>query len=843
MLYVDSIVIHNIKSFKHATIKFGRGFNCIAGPNGSGKSSICDSLLFALGESSLKRMRVSNSISLINDGAKAREEDGMKKAYVKISFKGDQELDVYKSIKSNGGITYKLNDKRITRQEMLDVLSASNCEINDTNTIMQKEVGTLVGLTPKERRELIDVAAGIKDFNDKKNNAMKELEKVEMKINEAQIQLNERSGFLNELEKEKKDAERYIELSNSIKSLSFSILKAREADLTADYERSADRLKTSQDAKVKLDIELKKIDVETEALSVERQKLAAKLNAGSIEMGSTNKLIEEASKEVAVKNTQLSSMTEKLKELEAKAAEMKADSEKIGKDNEAAKVELQSLAKELEKKLEIVGNTDIDSLGEESEALAKYGENQKMLDDLDILLIRSNEIYGNRSFERSALEKDVADFRADFDSASAELKTTEEAISRANGKVSELKAEAEKRTKAIDQKAKEASALNAQNDKLLTESIELREQMAMLGRESDKGASALKKGIESGFFGRAYELCSYDEKYALAIQAAAGGRFSYFVVDSAETASAAIKILKQKSLGRASFIPLEEITVRQTADEKKLVPLLKQIKYDKQFGKAFEFIFSNTYIVASIEEAKKVGIGRYRYVTLEGELVEPSGIISGGSTKAFQSPAAIEAKMKRVEEEKARLSSSLEALNKEMESIRKEIGTMQTEELNQTIELRHLVASRDSLTAKAKAASKSMAVIEQKLKEVSKEAEEALGKKKSAEERMEALRAENKSIYDATNKPGKSKKRISKEELARIKQAREDSEAMKIRIATVQNSSEMWDKRLAEIKEEMAKGAAEAKQLKAKASQTQKDIDESTTRLKELQEKIKGHDS
>ncbi|MDE1833535.1 MAG: chromosome segregation protein SMC [Candidatus Micrarchaeota archaeon] len=844
MLYVDSIVIHNIKSFKHATIKFGRGFNCIAGPNGSGKSSICDSLLFALGESSLKRMRVTNSVSLINDSARAKPEDGFKKAYVKVNFKGDQEIEAYKSIKSNGSITYRLNGKRVTRQEMLDVLTMGNCDINDTNTIMQKEVGTLVGLTPKERRELIDVAAGIKEFNDKKNNALKELEKVEQRINEAQIQLSERAGFLSELEKEKRDAERYMELSNTIKSLTFSILKARETELTSEYERSAERLKSNGDAKVKLDIELKKIDVETEALSVERQKLSAKLNAGSIEMGSTNKMIEEASREMAVKNTQLSSMTEKMRELESKNSGLKADSERIAADNKSGRSELDALSKELEKRLAIVGSTDIEAMGEESEMLARYGENQKLIDELEIQLTRLNELYNSRIYERSSLEREEAGIRAEFDASSAELRDTESAMSKANSKVAELKGEIEKRTKLMDQRSDEASGLNARNDKLLTESIELREQMALLGRESDKGAAALKSGIKSGFFGRAYELCSYDEKYAIAIQAAAGARFNYFVVDSAETANSAIRILKQKSLGRASFIPLEEIVVRSNTEEKKLVPLLKQVRYDRQFAKAFDFIFSNTYIVEGIDEAKRVGIGRYRYVTLEGELVEPSGIISGGSTRMIQSPAVIEAKMRRVEEEKAEIAASLGKLNRDMESIRREIGALQTEEINQSIELKHLAATKDSLATKSKAASKSIALIEQKLKEAAKDAEEAVSKRAPVEERMARLREENKGIYDATSqKDGKKRKRISKEELAGIKQAREESEQIKIRIATLQNSSEMWDKRLAEIKEEMSRNTAEMRQLKSRTGEMQKELDEGSARLKELQEKIRGHDS
>jgi chromosome segregation ATPase len=100
MLYLDELVIHNFKSFKHSAIKFNQGFNCIVGPNGSGKSNICDSLLFALGETSLKRMRVGTSAQLINSSSKPAKDDDVRRAYVRVRFAGDKNVEVTRSIKS-----------------------------------------------------------------------------------------------------------------------------------------------------------------------------------------------------------------------------------------------------------------------------------------------------------------------------------------------------------------------------------------------------------------------------------------------------------------------------------------------------------------------------------------------------------------------------------------------------------------------------------------------------------------------------------------------------------------------------------------------------------------------
>ena len=249
MQYIDKIIIHNFKSFKHANIKFSKGFTCIAGPNGSGKSNICDALLFALGETSLKRMRVNSATHLISDFA-PKNDEGLR-TYVKIFFSGDTELEVLRAIRSDK-VIYKVNGKRVKRQDMIGTLRENGCDVNYTNTITQGEISQLLELNPKERRELIDIASGIKEFDIKKSDAIKELEKVENKIANARILYNERYGFLEELKKEKEQAERYINLSNTVKCINYTLLKLREETLSKNYEKAV--------SDYKMNVNLKKRD-------------------------------------------------------------------------------------------------------------------------------------------------------------------------------------------------------------------------------------------------------------------------------------------------------------------------------------------------------------------------------------------------------------------------------------------------------------------------------------------------------------------------------------------------------------------------------------------------------
>ena len=112
--------------------------------------------------------------------------------------------------------------------------------------------------------------------------------------------------------------------------------------------------------------------------------------------------------------------------------------------------------------------------------------------------------------------------------------------------------------------------------------------------------------------------------------AAAGSRLNYFVVDSAEVAEKAIELMKAKKLGRAAFIPLADIMLNERQPNPKFDALISHVEYDDRYAKAFRYIFSDTYLVDSIGDAKKAGFGKGRFVTYGGELVETSGIISGG---------------------------------------------------------------------------------------------------------------------------------------------------------------------------------------------------------------------
>ena len=375
------------------------------------------------------------------------------------------------------------------------------------------------------------------------------------------------------------------------------------------------------------------------------------------------------------------------------------------------------------------------------------------------------------------------------------------------------------------------------------DNVNLREQLASIGHSSDRSAETLGRSIKEGFYGRAYELCSYDDKFSTAVQAAAGQRMNYFVVDSSETASRAIKLLKEKSLGRASFIPIEDMQVKPTAAVKGLKPFIENVKFDKRYGAAFDYIFSNTYLVDSIEAAKKAGMGSCRFVTLEGELIEQSGVITGGTMRVTQSPALLESKLRKLEDEKKAANGRLYELNIEADSIRKKLASYQTEEANRSNEIRHLQQQVDGINGEIDSGKKELASMESKLAQMKVEFERLKTERDKVEAGISALRLENEKLYSTKTVQQHKGKQQPSGATQDAKALREEAEGLKIRIATMTKENEIRAGRIGEIEEETGKKTEELAGLKKSVSGLGKDIAEINKSKAELQEKIRSHDT
>ncbi len=839
MLHLESLVLNNFKSFRHARINFSTGFNCVVGPNGSGKSNICDSILFALGELSQKRMRVNSYLQLINNSAKPGE-DGLKRANVKLTFAGDADVEVSKTISSNNKVKYRLNGVRVTRQEILDMLRAHNSELSEVNTIAQGEIVRFLDLDPKGRRELIEIAAGIKEFNDKKASSMKELEKVESKINEANIMLHERLGFLKDLEKEKNDAEEYMRLSASIKSMNYTVLKHREVQAEDEYKKASASHKEKAEQKGTLSAKALELDAKTSSLTKKKEMDSKKLNEHSIELGNTNRKLDEIGKQIAV--------------MESSIAAMRTDKGKSEGRVESLKAEHASIEEKVKLNEATVANAEKELSSMESKVIEvqdgqDYSDYQKGFDASKLKVEKADTKLRDMTARLAALRAESSgyiDQISALNSRLAELSEAEKKLKAEAKSLSEKHAAARAAAEKAKGKFEEMQGKRAEArkglEKLDVEVLNLKEQLAYAGGAFDKIGTALKTSLKSGFFGRALDLCDIENGYENAVFASSSARLNYFIVDSMATADKAISAIKQKHLGRATFIPLDEIAV-QDKDDQKMDPLMGHVTFDKKYEKAFRFVFSNTYITGSIAEAKKAGLGRRRYVTLEGELIEPSGTVTGGEVRKMQNPAMIEKRIAAVESERQKIMQATASIEDEISAATSEIGRREAEIIGFETEAKQTEADMNGISSQISSDGEKLKSLERMSDECGESMKRAAAEVEGLERQFTAAKEEYQGAYDRLNGAisGMGQKTDS-EEVRMQKELKKGIDKLRIELAGVSKENEMHRARAKELESQIRKEQEYVEEISAKLSGMEKGRKELKREYDEISNAVKTSD-
>lgn len=241
LVIINKLYMHGFKSFQKPTVvPLFKGFNAFIGPNGSGKSNIMDALTFVLGMRS-SNLRAGRMDHLIYNGGFGRKPSDY--AVVTIIFDNKDkaipldtdEVTVSRKVNRKGVSLYRLNDKRVPKHEVDKVFGSMSLRADGYNIIQQGDITRVVDMKPRERREIIDEISGIKEYNLKKEKAMQELEIAEKRVNEAQIILQQKDEYFKNLEKDKKLAEKSLELQKKenylLANIAYSRVKGVEGQL------------------------------------------------------------------------------------------------------------------------------------------------------------------------------------------------------------------------------------------------------------------------------------------------------------------------------------------------------------------------------------------------------------------------------------------------------------------------------------------------------------------------------------------------------------------------------------------------------------------------------------
>jgi len=620
--------LKGFKSFKDKTVlEFPDKFTGIVGPNGSGKSNITEAICFVLGKS--RGLRAANLQELIFNGGLAGEPSN--KAVVAITLKDDKGVPhrITRVVDRMGNSLYKLNDKKITRQQIMDLVGDS-----EYNIILQDDITKVVEMKSKDRRKIIDDLCGIGVYDEKRDKALRELEKVEERISQTHIILGEKQGYMHSLRKERDEALKYTKARDDLRSARATLLSKE----IVSFERRGEKVdelvgeitKGRQEALgriagAKSDIQKKNErlrQISSELIRLEDEKKGTKITEvrGEIlrhedKIALLSKQNEALEAEETDKKQKASVLLAQKRQFEGSHTECDARHSSIVKEIEYESSKPVDAA--LETEIDHVKNTIYEA---RSRIKALVDHNAKRRSEKGALETERDgleeKMKAGASEEANGL-KEVEKCEMEYNKYSEDYKRFETEYSQANEEINSTRQRLEEQRITFTQKESELQTV-------------LRASGGM--QQAVRTVLSLKKVIP-GIFGAVMQLGEVkDERYATALRIAAGNRTQYVVVASVGDASKCIDYLREKKVGRCTFLPLDKINIKpkDKAPSESLGFARDYLSYSEKFAKVFEYVFQDTIIVKDIEAAKRIGIGEWRMITLDGDLLELSGAITGG---------------------------------------------------------------------------------------------------------------------------------------------------------------------------------------------------------------------
>lgn len=649
---IKEIELDNFKSFGKLTrVPLLDGFTTISGPNGSGKSNIIDSLLFALGLSSTRSMRAERLPDLLNNLS------GKNEAKVKVRFCNDagQEFEVCRRIrvKDNGYTsTYLLDGKVATLTEVHDELIKYNVSPTGFNVIMQGDVTGIVTMSATERRKIIDELAGVAEFDRRIDQAKEELGAVAEKIEHQKIVLTEILARLEALRADRDQALKYLDLKQQKEALEKDLIFIRTQEVEAKVENERVEIDRLNEKEKELLVKLE----ETEITLVTLRAQMAQIDQEIREKGGNEQLL--LRQELETKRGELTREENKLSNLAGVIGEKGKLLKSIQAQIKTIDKHLSDIAKQKKQHLE---DRQAVHLG----LMEKQGAYSAVMAEIEVLRQEKD-----RSSDKvTALHTDLQKLRDEKHSLEVkktalvtrkeglarELETLRESATEAIGKSSQVKNLAG----TLERKYQDQQALKAGIERTIfqleSELVSTREEIEnkrqalesvnrrLIELETTRevaGESGYGRAVEAildaqmaGVHGTIGQLGKVDDRYVVALETAIGPRLGHIVVNDDQVAQDCIEFLKANQAGRATFVPLNKIQAQPPG----LLPnrpgvidfAYNLIDFNPKFTKAFQYACGQTIVVQDMEIGRKL-INQARMVTLEGELFDKSGSISGG---------------------------------------------------------------------------------------------------------------------------------------------------------------------------------------------------------------------
>lgn len=700
-MYLKAVEINGFKSFgEKVYIDFNRGITSIVGPNGSGKSNILDAVLWVLGEQSYKNIRAKESQDVIFSGGK--EKKAATKAEVSLIIdNSDRYLDfdndivkITRRIHITGENEYLINDSKSRLKEIGNLFLDTGIGKTAYSVIGQGKVERIINSSPKEIKNIIEEAAGIKKLQANRLEAQKNLGNIEVNLDKVEFILNETRENKNKIEKQAELAQKYIDLKDEKSSLAKGIF-------ITELEQKEKNLVENEDIKVKSEEEcsilqekfdktlnrLNTIDLEKEEVKKQKilidsrnKELKDVISTKETEQAVTRERLDNFKKDKLLKEEYSLHLENKIEKKLEEINILIAKKEELSKNI----LEMEAANKEFERKI-----NELEAIKVEKTDLIE--SRNKKIRDLELeKQLSSNEIENNERKLKSSLDE-VEILKKELDEiAKKEIANNEEKDllnSQIKAKQEELAKTEERNEFLVNQLSEISKTINKLSQDIReyeyqekTSSGKLEALIRM--EESNEGffksvKEVLNSGI-SGIDGVLISLIKFDDKLAKAIEAAVSGNLQDIIVEDKEVAKKCIAFLTERKLGRASFLALDTIKVSRREFKGNMPGVLglaaDLVSAEDKYKKVVDFVFGGLLIVENIDVATDIlnkNLFAGNIVTVNGELVSSRGRITGGENQKSSINQIFERKkeIKVLEEKVSNLKSKIVEESKRREDL------------------------------------------------------------------------------------------------------------------------------------------------------------------------------
>ena len=880
-MHLKKIEMQGFKSFADKVeIEFKEGITAIVGPNGSGKSNISDAIRWVLGEQSVKTLRGSKMEDIIFSGTKKRKALGYAEVTIIFDNKDGiipvdyQEVAITRRMFRSGESEYYLNKSSCRLKDIKELFMDTGVGKDGYSIIGQGRVDEILSSKPEDRRNIFEEAAGIVKYKSKKIEAEKKLEKTDNNLIRIKDIVRELERQSKSLKGQSEKANMFIQLSNKLKELEVNLFIRKIDTITKEIKKSKQ--------------EKAKLKIQVDEFSNEKSKIEENINSMNIKIEGMDLDIDNIQKEKIEILNQLNENKNNLKLLEEKKKFYIKDIERLKKEienlefdlkeledkrlcllkeNEDIYEKLDSLKKDFsikENKLKILDK----EIGLKEKNIEK--EKDKIIDLYNLITDKKSNINSIISFEENInkriiqIEREIEDLTEQKKISNDLLKEMEELESEKKQKVimynkslANLRLKEKENKDQLDNLYKEINQnkVNLQgkisNFNLLKN---MEEDYEGYYRSVKNLMLACKKQeeLKERLIGIVADLVKVEEKYEKAIDVGLGGSLQNIVTTDERDAKFIIDYLRKNNLGRVTFLPLSTIKGKpiyispQDREKYNIIGLGSELVcYDERYKNIIEYLLGKTIVVEDLDKATLVA-NRFKYsfriVTLDGDIINPGGSITGGSLpkvsgnllnrkhrieKLKKDINSLSKIQRDLEEKKSILKSNLEHDLQELK--------LQEERLqNANIEIIKIENEKGKHKLELKRTSESIEKYKDEISKLSIELNEINQNKKKLYEEIEALNNENsilkESIEDFMLKFEEEKK--SKEE------AEKDVTNAKIQVSLLENELINKVEKAREIEIEINDKIDLKKAKEDECSKNKKGIDNITNRMKSIVENI-----